>query len=80
LAPTSTPRVDVGAKSEIYSIIDNLAKAGTAILVISSDLPEIIGICDRVLVMRDHAIVAELSGPEIAKTTILNHCYQEVAA
>jgi len=47
-----TRGVDVGAKSEIYSIIDNLAKSGTAILVISSDLPEIIGICDRVIVMR----------------------------
>ncbi|MGY4361210.1 ABC-type sugar transport system ATPase subunit [Bradyrhizobium sp. i1.7.7] len=42
-----TRGVDVGAKSEIYSIIDNLAKSGTAILVISSDLPEIIGICDQ---------------------------------
>ena len=43
-----TRGVDIGAKSEIYSIIDDLAKSGTAVLVISSDLPEIIGICDRV--------------------------------
>jgi ribose transport system ATP-binding protein len=52
--------VDVGAKSEIYSIIDNLAKSGTAVLVISSDLPEIVGICDRVLVMRAGHIAGEL--------------------
>ncbi|MCA1412597.1 sugar ABC transporter ATP-binding protein [Bradyrhizobium sp. NBAIM20] len=59
-----TRGVDVGAKSEIYSIIDNLAKAGTAILVISSDLPEIIGICDRVIVMRAGHIAGEVSrGP-----------------
>jgi len=56
-----TRGVDVGAKSEIYSIIDNLAKAGTAILVISSDLPEIIGICDRVVVMRAGRIAGEVT-------------------
>src|SRR5262249_19662614 len=55
-----TRGVDVGAKSEIYSIIDNLAKSGTAILVISSDLPEIIGICDRVIVMRAGLIAGEI--------------------
>jgi ribose transport system ATP-binding protein len=55
-----TRGVDVGAKSEIYSIIDNLAKTGTAILVISSDLPEIIGICDRVIVMRAGHIAGEI--------------------
>jgi ribose transport system ATP-binding protein len=55
-----TRGVDVGAKSEIYSIIDNLAKSGTAILVISSDLPEVIGICDRVIVMRAGRIAGEM--------------------
>jgi ribose transport system ATP-binding protein len=55
-----TRGVDVGAKSEIYSIIDNLAKAGTAVLVISSDLPEIIGICDRVIVMRAGHIAGQI--------------------
>jgi ribose transport system ATP-binding protein len=55
-----TRGVDVGAKSEIYTIIDNLAKSGTAVLVISSDLPEIIGICDRVVVMREGKIAGEL--------------------
>jgi ribose transport system ATP-binding protein len=56
-----TRGVDVGAKSEIYTIIDNSAKSGTAILVISSDLPEIIGICDRVLVMRAGKIAGEIA-------------------
>jgi ribose transport system ATP-binding protein len=55
-----TRGVDVGAKSEIYSIIDNLAKSGAAVLVISSDLPEIIGICDRVVVMRAGQIAGQI--------------------
>jgi energy-coupling factor transporter ATP-binding protein EcfA2 len=48
-----TRGVDIGAKSEINRIIDELARAGVAVLVISSELPEIVGICDRVVVMRD---------------------------
>ena len=48
-----TRGVDIGAKSEIYRIIDELAQKGIAIMVISSELPEMIGICDRVLVMRE---------------------------
>jgi ribose transport system ATP-binding protein len=55
-----TRGVDVGAKAEIYALIDNLAKSGTAVLVISSDLPEIIGICDRVIVMRAGLIAGEI--------------------
>ena len=58
-----TRGVDVGAKSEIYRIIDELAASGLGVLVISSDLPEIVGICDRVLVMREGAIAGEVGGP-----------------
>ncbi|OBZ95596.1 D-ribose transporter ATP-binding protein [Pararhizobium polonicum] len=54
-----TRGVDVGAKSEIYRIIDELAASGIAVIVISSDLPEIIGISDRVLVMREGRIAGE---------------------
>lgn len=59
-----TRGVDVGAKSEIYRLVDDLAKNGIAILMISSELPEIIGVADRVLVMRDGAIVGEVSSRE----------------
>ncbi len=55
-----TRGVDVGAKSEIYRIIDELAQTGIAIVVISSDLPEILGIADRVLVMREGRIAGEV--------------------
>ena len=57
-----TRGVDVGAKSEIYRIIDDLAEGGIAIVVISSDLPEILGIADRVLVMREGRIAGEVTG------------------
>ncbi|TPM98265.1 sugar ABC transporter ATP-binding protein [Mesorhizobium sp. B2-1-3A] len=56
-----TRGVDVGAKSEIYRLIDNLANKGIAILMISSELPEVIGVADRVLVMRDGTIAGEVT-------------------
>ncbi|MDR3493943.1 MAG: sugar ABC transporter ATP-binding protein [Ancalomicrobiaceae bacterium] len=57
-----TRGVDVGAKSEIYRIIDELAKSGAAVLVISSELPEVVGIADRVVVMREGETVGEVGG------------------
>jgi ribose transport system ATP-binding protein len=69
-----TRGVDVGAKSEIYRIIDELAREGIAIVVISSDLPEIIGIADRALVMREGRIVGEVRaapGAPIAQEAIM---------
>jgi ribose transport system ATP-binding protein len=57
-----TRGVDVGAKSEIYRIIDELAQRGAAILVISSELPEIVGIADRVVVMREGETCGEVGG------------------
>lgn len=59
-----TRGVDVGAKSEIYRLIDELARKGMAVVMISSELPEIIGVADRVLVMRDGEIAGEVyAGP-----------------
>ncbi len=55
-----TRGVDVGAKSEIYRLIDALAKNGIAVVMISSELPEIVGVADRVLVMREGHIVGEV--------------------
>ncbi|MBN3814182.1 sugar ABC transporter ATP-binding protein [Paraburkholderia sp. Ac-20347] len=57
-----TRGVDIGAKSEIYRIINDLAKTGVGIIVISSELPEIIGVADRVLVMREGLFAGELGG------------------
>ena len=58
-----TRGVDIGAKSEIYRLIDDLAKRDIGVIVISSELPEVIGICDRVLVMREGQIEGEVGGP-----------------
>ncbi len=67
-----TRGVDVGAKAEIYQIMDDLAKSGMAILMISSELPEIIGMCDRVLVMCRGELKADLSGDGINQETIMH--------
>ncbi len=71
-----TRGVDIGAKSEIYRIISDLAAQGVAILMVSSELPEIIGMSDRVLVMREGELVGELddsSGKEITQENIMHY-------
>lgn len=57
-----TRGIDIGAKGEIYRIIDKLASVGVAILVISSELPELIGVADRILVMREGEMAGEVGG------------------
>ena len=66
-----TRGVDIGAKREIYEEIDQLARAGKAILVISSDLPEAIGISDRLLVMREGKIVSELVSEKTSEEEVM---------
>jgi ribose transport system ATP-binding protein len=66
-----TRGVDIGAKSEIYRLINELAQGGVGIVVISSELPEVIGICDRALVMRDGRIVGEVEGAEMTQERII---------
>jgi ribose transport system ATP-binding protein len=66
-----TRGIDVGAKAEIYQLMRLLAKQGTAILMISSELPEIIGMSDRILVMHDGRIMGELPPSEATEERIL---------
>ncbi|BAY13089.1 sugar ABC transporter ATP-binding protein [Calothrix sp. NIES-2098] len=71
-----TRGVDIGAKSEIYRIMSELAAHGIAILMVSSELPEIVGMSDRVLVMREGQIVGELDGSlgkEITQEKIMHY-------
>ena len=63
-----TRGVDIGAKSEIYRLIDELARSGVGVIVISSELPEVVGLCDRVLVMREGRIAGEVGGDGSAIT------------
>lgn len=66
-----TRGIDVGAKAEIYALMRALADQGKAILMISSELPEILGMSDRVLVMRDGRLVGELAAGEASEEAIL---------
>ena len=66
-----TRGVDVGAKSEIYAIMNSLAKAGMSIIMISSELPEIINMSDRVYVMCDGRITGCLNHDEVTQEKIM---------
>jgi ABC-type sugar transport system ATPase subunit len=66
-----TRGVDVGAKAEVHHLMSQLAQRGVAILMISSELPEILGMSDRVLVMRQGRITGELSRAEATQERIM---------
>jgi len=66
-----TKGIDVGAKSEFYRIIKELASNDITIILVSSELPEIMTLCDRVLVMRDGAVTGEFIVPEASEKTII---------
>jgi rhamnose transport system ATP-binding protein len=65
-----TRGIDIGAKSEIHRLMSELAQQGLAILMISSELPEIMGMSDRILVMREGTIVAEFSRAEATQEMV----------
>jgi len=66
-----TRGVDVGAKAEIHRILRDLARSGVGIVVISSELPELIGVCDRVLVVREGRLAGEVTGEAMTEDRIL---------
>ena len=68
-----TRGIDVGAKAEIYALMRRLTGEGYSIIFISSELPEIVGLCDRVAVFRQGAIVATLEGDEINSNEVMRH-------
>lgn len=66
-----TQGIDIGAKNEIYSIIENLAKEGLSVIVVSSEMQETIGLCDRVLVMYEGVITGEIMHNEISQEKLM---------
>ena len=66
-----TRGVDVGAKAEIYNLLRNLAAQGVGILMISSDLPEILGMSDRILVMQNGCLVGTIPGNEATEENVM---------
>jgi ribose transport system ATP-binding protein len=74
-----TRGVDVGAKREIYLLLRALADRGVAIVMVSSELPEVLGMSDRILVMRDGRVAAELARADASEERIMFHCTRQAA-
>ena len=70
--------VDVGAKAEFYRIIAACAQQGMAVIVISSELPEVIGLSDRIIVMREGRISGEVSRADFSEEIILKYAMASV--
>ena len=66
-----TRGIDVGAKAEVHSIVHELAKSGVAVIVISSDLPEVLALADRILVMREGRQMGIFSGAEASQASVM---------
>ena len=66
-----TRGVDVGAKVEIFNVMNSLAEKGVAIIMISSEMPEVIGMCDRVEIMRNGKITGELNKTELSEDALI---------
>ena len=75
LADEPTRGVDIGAKRAIYDLIAGAAAAGLAVLFVSSEIDEVIGLAHRVLVVRDQAIVAELAGDQLTESRVLEAAF-----
>jgi L-arabinose transport system ATP-binding protein len=75
-----TRGVDVGAKADIYAIIDRLASRGVAVLVISSELPEVLGLADRIVVMKGGTVAGALDRADATEEKILSLAILEKAA
>jgi putative multiple sugar transport system ATP-binding protein len=72
-----TRGIDVGAKFEIYNIINELADLGKAVVMISSEMPELLGMCDRIYVMNEGEFVGELDASEANQERIMALIVQE---
>lgn len=72
-----TRGIDVGAKQEIYELMNRLVAKGKSIIMISSELPEVLGMCDRILVMRSGRITGELSANEATQEKIMQYATLE---
>ena len=66
-----TRGIDVGAKNEMHKFILNASKQGTGFIIFSSDLPELMGLCDRIYIMNNKAIIGNLQGNEIDEEALL---------
>ena len=70
-----THGIDVGAKQEIYGLMKDLAAVGKGVIFISSEFPELVGVCSRAIVMREGRLIDELEGDAITETALIEYCY-----
>ena len=75
-----TRGIDVGTKAEVHRLMSELAGQGLAVLMISSELPEVLGMADRVLVMREGRLVRELTRAEADEESVVRAATGQVAA
>ena len=71
-----TRGVDVGAKFDIYSVVRQMSATGVAVLLASSDFPELVGMCDRIIVMQTGRVAAVLQADGLSEETLLAYCYE----
>ena len=71
-----TRGIDVGAKRDIYLLIGELVKAGKAVIVISSEIPEVMGLADRIIVMAEGRLTGELERPAFSQEAIMTYAAQ----
>jgi ABC-type sugar transport system ATPase subunit len=69
-----TRGIDVGAKAEIYRLINQMVKGGATVIMISSEMPEILGMCDRIMVMHEGRKVGEMTAEEASQEKIMALC------
>jgi len=70
-----THGIDVGAKEEVYGLLHELAESGKGVVFISSEFPELVGTCNRVLVMREGRLVGEFEGDAVTESALVERCY-----
>ena len=68
-----TRGIDIGAKAEIYALIQRLARAGKAVLLVSSELPEVLSLAHRIVVLRRGSMAATLDATQTDQQTVLRH-------
>ena len=69
-----TRGIDVGVKVEIYKLIDQLAASGKSVILVTSEMPELIGLCDRIATIADGKLTHILDRKEFSQETILSYC------
>ena len=72
-----TKGIDVGAKVEIYKQIEDICKRKCGVLLVTSDLPELLGICDRVYILHEGVLVKEIDKNEMTKENVLKYALGE---